>query len=107
MQEVTGKRFARAGGVQVALDRLVLAATRLRVPDGVGGNDLDHPATNRARYLIECEPERHWRLDELARAAGGSPGAPPPFFSRRFGPPPRGGPLENTHPTPLSPLPPT
>jgi AraC-like DNA-binding protein len=70
MQEVTGKRFARARGVQLALDRLVLAATRLRVPDGVGGNDLDHPATNRARYLIECEPERHWRLDELARAAG-------------------------------------
>src|SRR5258708_7879647 len=73
MQEVTGKRFARARGVQLALDRLVLAATRLRVPDGVGGNDLDHPATNRARYLIECEPERHWRLDQLARAAGDSP----------------------------------
>ena len=85
MQEVTATRFGRGRGIQLALDRLVLAATRLRVPGGGEGNALDHPATNRARYLVAREPERRWRLGELARAAGVSPAHLRRCFRRDIG----------------------
>lgn len=88
-QEVAGARFGRALGIRLALDRLVLAATRLLVPGGAGRNDLDHPATNRVRYLIEREPERNWRLGELARAAGVSAAHLRRCFRRDMGLSPR------------------
>jgi transcriptional regulator GlxA family with amidase domain len=89
MQEVTGARFGRSRGVQLALDRLVLMATRLLRPEGGGRNDLDHPATNRARYLVERQPERPWQLAELARAAGVSPAHLRRCFRRDIGLSPR------------------
>jgi AraC-like DNA-binding protein len=89
VQEVTSARFARARGLRLAIDRLVLATTRLLVPGGTAGSGLDHPATNRARYLIEREPERKWQLGELARAAGVSPAHLRRCFHRDLGMAPR------------------
>lgn len=85
VREVTSVRFARATGLRLAIDRLVLAATRRLMPDGEGGRGLEHPATNRARYLIEQEPERKWKLAELARAAGVSPAHLRRCFHRDLG----------------------
>jgi AraC-like DNA-binding protein len=89
MQEVTGARFSRVAGIRLALDRLVLAATRLLIPDATSGSGLDHPATSRARYLIEREPGRKWQLGELARAVGVSPAHLRRCFQRDLGVPPR------------------
>lgn len=89
MQEVTSARFSRTLGLRLALDRLVLFVTRLLVPGGAGRRALVHPATNRARYLIEREPQRPWSLGELARAAGVSPSHLRRCFRRDLGVPPR------------------
>jgi len=89
MQEVTGTSFSRQAGIRLAIDRLVLAATRLLVPSGGGRGGLDHPATSRARYLIEREPGRKWRLGEIARAVGVSPAHLRRCFRRDLGVAPR------------------
>ena len=89
VQEVTSVRFGRTIGIRLAIDRLVLAATRLLVPGGAGRSGLDHPATNRACYFIEREPGRKWQLGELARAAGVSPAHLRRCFRRDLGVPPQ------------------
>jgi AraC-like DNA-binding protein len=89
MQEVTSVRFGRERGIRLALDRLVLAATRLLLPGGVGRSGIEHAATNRVRYLIEREPERNWRLGELAHVAGVSPAHLRRCFNRDTGVSPR------------------
>lgn len=49
----------------------------------------EHPATNRARYLIEREPQRKWEAGELARGAGVSPAHLRRCFQRDVGMSPR------------------
>ncbi len=91
IREVSLDLPRRAVGMRLALDALVVEASRLRErPGGAGAAPLVavHPAVRRVQELMEAEPGRSWRLAELARRAGLSPQHLSECFTRDIGLPP-------------------
>ena len=80
----------RAAGMRLALDALVLEASRLlEAPCEEASRTLRHPAVRRAKELLDHQPGRTWRLADLARAAGVSPHHLVECFTREVGVSPR------------------
>jgi len=82
----------RAAGMRLALDALVLEASRLRETAAPGGSPsltLRHPAVLRAKELLDHQPGRAWRLPDLARLAGVSAHHLVECFTREVGVSPR------------------
>lgn len=77
----------RATGVRLALDYLVLEASRLHERNGSPLVTL-HPAVARARELLDRQPQRAWTLHDLARLTGLSPSHLAECFTREVGVPP-------------------
>ena len=73
--EVSLRLPQRARGMRVALDSLVLEASRL-LETGEAGPSAEiapvfcHPGVLRAKEMKEHQPGERWRLDDLARRAG-------------------------------------
>ncbi len=87
--EVAADRGHRAEGLQLAVDLVVLEATRALAGAGraeplLGG----HPSVRRARELLEAHPERSWSLAALGTEVGLSPSHLAECFSREVGQPP-------------------
>ena len=82
----------RALGMRLALDALVLEAARLvgtSAPGGPPSLTLRHPAVLRAKELLDHQPERPWRLPDLAHLAGVSAHHLVECFTREVGVSPR------------------
>lgn len=84
----------RASGMRLALDALVLEASRLletslAAPREPQSLTLRHPAVLRAKELLDHQPGRAWRLADLARMAGVSAHHLVECFTREVGVSPR------------------
>ena len=78
----------RASGIRLALDAVVLEAARLAetpAPGETHSLTLRHPAVLRAKELLDHQPERPWRLPDLARLAGVSAHHLVECFTREVG----------------------
>ena len=78
----------RAVGMRLALDALVLEASRLAgasAPGAAHSLTLRHPAVLRAKELLDHQPERSWRLPALAHLAGVSAHHLVECFTREVG----------------------
>jgi AraC-like DNA-binding protein len=85
---VTGLPY-RTLGLRLALDLLVVEATRLL--EDTGGTTVylpAHPAVYQARTLMEDQPDRPWRLQDLAATAGVSGNYLLELFKQHIGMPP-------------------
>jgi AraC-like DNA-binding protein/quercetin dioxygenase-like cupin family protein len=97
VREVSRDLPHRAAALRLALDALVLEATRLleleqNVPDMRLLSDshlLIHPAVAHARELLEYQPTRDWKVADLARMCGLSAGHLAHLFTTEIGVPPR------------------
>lgn len=84
----------RALGLRLALDALVLEASRLleasgTITDTPHSLTLRHPAVRLAKELLDHQPGRDWRLADLARMAGLSAHHLVECFTREVGVSPR------------------
>ena len=84
----------RALGMRLALDALVLEASRLleaseTVTDAPHSLTLRHPAVRLAKELLDHQPSCDWRLADLARMAGLSAHHLVECFTREVGVSPR------------------
>lgn len=84
VREVTARPAHGRDGLELAVDGLVLEATRLRQGGG-GGTALVHPAVQAARDLLDGAYDRPWRLPDLAARAGLSPNHLAELFTRDTG----------------------
>ena len=78
----------RTAGIRLALDAVVLEAARLAetpAPGEAHSLTLRHPAVLRAKELLDHQPERPWRLPDLARLAGVSAHHLVECFTREVG----------------------
>ncbi|MCG3147095.1 MAG: Virulence regulon transcriptional activator VirF [Verrucomicrobiae bacterium] len=89
IREVTLAQPNRPVGMRLALDALVLEATRALT--GASGASLvdAHPAVVRVKELLDHQFQQPWRLADLARVAGVSPTHLAELFTRDVGIPPR------------------
>ena len=88
IREVSLALPERAVGMRLALDALVLEASRLAGAEGPGtahSLTLRHPAVLRAKELLDHQPERPWGLPALAHLAGVSAHHLVECFSREVG----------------------
>jgi len=90
VREVTVVLAHRVDGIRLALDTLVLEATRLlEHPHPPQSLLRAHPAVVRAKEMMEQQPHRAWTLVELARATGLSATHLAGRFKAEVGMPPR------------------
>ena len=78
----------QTAGIRLALDALVLEAARLAetpAPGETHSLTLRHPAVLRAKELLDHQPERPWRLPDLAHLAGVSAHHLVECFTREVG----------------------
>ncbi|MEI6083526.1 MAG: AraC family transcriptional regulator [Verrucomicrobiota bacterium] len=89
VREVTLAHAHRSAGLRLAVDALVLEATRSLA--AVGGRSLvgAHSAVVRVKELLDHQYQQSWRLADLARVAGLSPTHLAELFTRDVGVPPR------------------
>ena len=89
VREVSLDAPHRALGVRLALDTLVVEASRL-MEEGRRATSFfsGHPAVARAREAMERQPNRPWTLNDLAREAGLSPSHLAERFTADVGVPP-------------------
>jgi AraC-like DNA-binding protein len=85
LDEVSIESAHRDLAIQLALDQLILAATRLLSSAPSHRVVQRHPAVTRACQLIDREPGAHWTRDKLARASGSSPSQLGSLFRRELG----------------------
>ena len=89
IREITVPLAHRAPALRLAIDALVLEATRLIENQGVTmplkSLVMLHPAVLRVRTVLDREPQKNWRLAELARMAGVSPTHLAECFTREIG----------------------
>jgi AraC-like DNA-binding protein len=88
MREVSADLPARAVGMRLALDALVVEATRLLAPPALGSAPslvLKSEFVARARELLDAQPARAWTLRDLGRLTGVSPGHLAERFSKEVG----------------------
>jgi AraC family transcriptional regulator len=91
IREVSLNSTHRTIGIRLALDAMLIEATRLceRISSPAPSRVFLHPAVLRARELLEHQPGRPWRLDDLARLSGLSTNHLVECFTREVGVPPR------------------
>ena len=89
VREVTLAQAHRPTGLRLALDALVLEATRSMTVAGGRSFVGAHPAVVRVKELLEHQCQRSWRLADLAQVAGLSPTHLAELFARDVGLPPR------------------
>lgn len=89
VREVTLAQSHRPAGLRLALDALVLEATRALTTAGGRSFVGAHPAVVRVKELLDHQCQRAWRLADLARVAGLSPTHLAELFTRDVGLPPR------------------
>lgn len=89
IREITVPLEHRGPALRLAVDSLVLEATRLIENQGVASPPRSlvtlHPAVLRAREILDREPQKNWRLAELANMAGLSPTHLAECFTREIG----------------------
>lgn len=93
VREATTERPFRAARLRLALESLVLEASRLRAEsaDGPGRSLLAaNPAVESARLALEANPGRPWTVAQLARRVGLSPSHLASCFRQEFGLGPHG-----------------
>ena len=92
VREVGGGLADGSDGLRLAVDALVLEATRLLRRNVASSRRpprlATHPAVARAVELMQGHPGRRWRVAELARLAGVSPSHLRERFRRELGAPP-------------------
>lgn len=89
IREVSLDLPRRAAGMRLALDALVVEASRLRDrPQRTASLVAIHPAALRARELLDAGPGHPWRLADLAGRVGLSPQHLAECFTRDVGQPP-------------------
>jgi AraC-like DNA-binding protein len=90
LREVTLALPHRAAGLRLALDSLVLEATRVLCRQGGGDSHIAaHPAVIQAKELLEHQCHRAWTLAALGQVCGMSPTHLAELFTRDVGVPPR------------------
>lgn len=85
--EVTTQDEYGAEGLVLAVDRLVLAASRLLAPAAVPLLVV-HPAVRAVKELLDREYEERWTLKQLADRVGLAPGYLAGLFTAQLGQPP-------------------
>jgi AraC-like DNA-binding protein len=85
IRELTAKRVHPGEGRALAVDRLVLEATRLLTPGASTPELAVHPAVARVRAVLDRDYQRHWTLSELAGAVGIAPTYLAGLFAREVG----------------------
>jgi AraC-like DNA-binding protein len=90
IREITTALPHRTAALRLAMDALVLEATRLIADQGALSSPPKnlinlHPAVVRAREVLDREPEKNWRLAELARVTGLSATHLAECFTREMG----------------------
>jgi transcriptional regulator GlxA family with amidase domain len=75
----------RTAGLRMALDTVVVEASRLLSAGRRGLLSTEHPAVAKARNLMENHPGQPWRLSELGRMVGLSPNHLVTLFTRDVG----------------------
>jgi len=89
-REVTLAQAHRAEGLRLALDTLVLEASRVLTNPSTGSSLVGaHPAVAQVKELLDHQCQRPWRLADLARVSGVSPTHLAELFTRDVGMPPR------------------
>jgi AraC family transcriptional regulator len=90
VREVSLEMPQRALGIRLALDGLVLEASRLLDESSTHNAPmLGHPAVARVKQLLDSQPQRNWTLKELAHETGLSPNHLAERFADEIGVPPR------------------
>lgn len=95
IREVSIHLPQRTTGICLALDYLVLEASRLLQHSPSPSLVAGHAAVARARELLDHQPTRPWTLAGLARMAGLSPSHLAECFTREVGVPPHHYLLQN------------
>jgi AraC-like DNA-binding protein len=88
VHQVTLEAAHRDLAIRLALDELIVAATRLLSSSATRHLVVRHPSVVRACHLIEREPGADWTLQRLARASGSSASHLAALFQRELGQPP-------------------
>jgi AraC-like DNA-binding protein len=91
MREITLSNRDKERGIRIYLTALCLEVDRLLSghPPSIESLIEAHPAASRARELLVSQPERPWKLDELAALSGVSIPHLIELFRRDFGRTPR------------------
>ncbi|MFA7344371.1 MAG: AraC family transcriptional regulator [Terrimicrobiaceae bacterium] len=86
IREVSALLPHRTPGIRAALDCLLIEATRLLESkrDAISFA-ANHPATARAREMLDHHPARKWKMADLARLTGLSPSRLSECFARDTG----------------------
>jgi AraC-like DNA-binding protein len=88
VREISVDLPQRATGIRLAIDSLVLEASRLFRRALPSPLVTLHPAVAHARELLDRQPQRLWTLGDLARLTGLSPSHLAECFTRDIGVPP-------------------
>lgn len=89
IREVALAQPHRSAGLRLALDALVVEASR-SLSTAAGQSLIEaHPAVVRVKELLDHQCQQPWRLADLARVAGLSPTHLAELFTRDVGVPPR------------------
>ncbi len=85
VREAVMQQPYRTEGLRMALDTVVVEASRLLSAGSRGLQATEHPAVAKARNLMENHPGEPWRLSELGRMVGLSPNHLVTLFTRDVG----------------------
>jgi len=85
VREAVMQQPFRSEGLRMALDAVVIEASRLLSSGSRGMLATEHPAVAKARNLMENHPGQPWRLSELGRMVGLSPNHLVTLFTRDVG----------------------
>jgi AraC-like DNA-binding protein len=88
VQELTIRRDYPAEGLALAVDRILLAVTRLLAPPVPASRLAVHPAVRTVRELMDREFDQRWTLGALAARVGLAPGYLAGLFTAQLGQPP-------------------
>ena len=88
VQELTIRQEYPAEGLALAVDRIVLAVTRLLAPPAPAPRLVVHPAVRTARELMDRQFDRRWTLAALAARVGLAPRYLAGLFTAQLGQPP-------------------
>jgi AraC-like DNA-binding protein len=89
LREISVVMPQRAAGLRLALDYLVLCASRALLPAEARPFAATHPAVMRVKELLDEQPSHNWSSNELARFCGLSAGHLTALFTSQVGVSPR------------------
>jgi AraC-like DNA-binding protein len=88
VQELTLRQEYPVEGLALAVDRIVLAVTRLLAPPVAAPRLPVHPAVRAAKELLDRDYHQRWTLDRLADRVGLAPRYLAGLFTAQLGQPP-------------------